>query len=95
MTLPGRARQPGRMQGRPYRVFPEPAAANPSLIRQPTGSSVSPPSAKGRETRRHEPARHLRKRILALLHDAVLDDARWPATSALIDEACGMTGNAC
>ena len=33
-------------------------------------------------------------RILASLHDAVLDDARWPATSALIDEACGMTGNA-
>ena len=33
-------------------------------------------------------------RILTLLHEAMLDDAHWPATSALIDEACGMTGNA-
>ena len=24
----------------------------------------------------------------------MLDDTRWPATSALIDEACGVTGNA-
>ena len=32
-------------------------------------------------------------RILTLLHEAMLDDAHWPATSALIDEACGMTGN--
>ena len=32
--------------------------------------------------------------ILASLHDAMLEDARWPATSALIDEACGTTGNA-
>lgn len=32
-------------------------------------------------------------RILTLLHEALLDDAHWPATSALIDEACGMTGN--
>ena len=31
--------------------------------------------------------------ILASLHDAMLDDARWPATSVLIDEACGLTGN--
>ena len=23
----------------------------------------------------------------------MLDDTRWPATSALIDEACGLTGN--
>ncbi len=23
----------------------------------------------------------------------MLDDARWPVTSALIDEACGLTGN--
>ena len=23
----------------------------------------------------------------------MLDDARWPTTSALIDEACGLTGN--
>ena len=34
------------------------------------------------------------ERILASLYDAMLDDARWPATSALIDEACGITGNA-
>ena len=34
------------------------------------------------------------ERILASLYDAMLDDALWPATSALIDEACGMHGNA-
>ena len=33
-------------------------------------------------------------RILASLYDAMLDDTRWPATSALIDEACGIQGNA-
>ena len=33
------------------------------------------------------------ERILASLYDAMLDDIRWPAASALIDEACGMTGN--
>ena len=33
------------------------------------------------------------ERILASLHDAMLDDSRWPGTSALIDEACGLTGN--
>ena len=33
-------------------------------------------------------------RILASLYDAMLDDAHWPATSALIDEACGLTSNA-
>ena len=33
-------------------------------------------------------------RILASVYDAMLDDAQWPATSALIDEACGLTGNA-
>lgn len=31
--------------------------------------------------------------ILASLHETVLDDARWPATSALIDELCGSKGN--
>jgi len=31
--------------------------------------------------------------ILASLHDAMLDDTRWPAVSALIDEACGIEGN--
>ena len=34
------------------------------------------------------------QRIVASLHEAVLDDAWWPATSALIDEACGLQGNA-
>ena len=33
-------------------------------------------------------------RILASLHAAMLDDTHWPATSALIDEACGLQGNA-
>ena len=33
------------------------------------------------------------KRILASLHEAMLDDTLWPGTSALIDEACGITGN--
>ena len=31
---------------------------------------------------------------MASLYDAMLDDTHWPATSALIDEACGITGNA-
>ena len=31
--------------------------------------------------------------ILASLYEAMLDDTRWPAVSALIDEACGLTGN--
>ena len=33
-------------------------------------------------------------RILLSMHEAMLDDACWPATSALIDEACGSMGNA-
>ena len=33
------------------------------------------------------------ERILGSLHEAALDDAHWPATSALIDEACGSKGN--
>ena len=33
------------------------------------------------------------ERILASLYDAMLDDTYWPVTSALIDEACGSTGN--
>ena len=33
------------------------------------------------------------ERILASLHDAMLDDTLWPHTSALIDEACGLAGN--
>ena len=34
------------------------------------------------------------ERILTSLHDAMLDDTHWPATAALIDEGCGLTGNA-
>ncbi len=33
------------------------------------------------------------ERILASLHEAALDDARWPATSALIDETLGTHGS--
>ena len=33
------------------------------------------------------------ERIMASLYDAMLDDQRWPTVSALIDEACGLTGN--
>lgn len=33
------------------------------------------------------------ERILASLHEAALNDARWPAASALIDELCGSKGN--
>ena len=33
-------------------------------------------------------------RILASLHDAMLDDGLWPVASALIDEACSIHGNA-
>ena len=34
------------------------------------------------------------ERILPSLYDAMLDDTYWPDTSALIDEACGIAGNA-
>ena len=33
------------------------------------------------------------KRILESVGDAMLDDSRWPGAAALIDEACGLTGN--
>ena len=33
------------------------------------------------------------ERILAALHEAALDDARWDTASKLIDEACGIKGN--
>ncbi len=33
------------------------------------------------------------QRIMASLYGAMLDDTGWPTTSALIDEACGLTGN--
>ena len=32
-------------------------------------------------------------RVLASLNNAALDDALWPSAAALIDEACGLTGN--
>ncbi len=31
--------------------------------------------------------------ILVALHEAALDDSRWPDVSALMDDACGITGN--
>ena len=34
------------------------------------------------------------ERVLASLHQAMLDHAHWPATSALIDEAAGASGSA-
>lgn len=33
------------------------------------------------------------ERVLDSLHEAMLDDAHWPSTSALIDEACRSKGN--
>ena len=33
------------------------------------------------------------ERSMASLYDAMIGETRWPATSALIDEACGLTGN--
>ena len=33
------------------------------------------------------------EQILSSLHEAALDDAQWPAASALIDELCGSKGN--
>ena len=33
------------------------------------------------------------ERILASLYEAMLDDVHWPTTTALIDEACGLTSN--
>ena len=32
-------------------------------------------------------------RALAAIYEAMLDDARWPAAAALIDEACGTSGS--
>ena len=34
------------------------------------------------------------ERMLELLYEAMLDDSRWPAASALIEEACGFKGSA-
>ncbi len=38
-------------------------------------------------------ARDAFERTLAAMYDAMLDDARWPVASTLIDEACGIKGN--
>ena len=32
-------------------------------------------------------------RVVASLNDAALDDALWPSAAAVMDEACGLTGN--
>ena len=37
--------------------------------------------------------RDLFESVTASLYEAMLEDARWPATSKLIDEACGVQGN--
>ena len=37
--------------------------------------------------------RDLFERVLGSLHEAVLDDGFWPATSGLIDKVCGSKGN--
>ena len=34
------------------------------------------------------------ERTLSSLHEAMVDDTHWPATSALIDRTCGLKGNA-
>ena len=34
------------------------------------------------------------ERILTSLHEAMFGDVHWPTTTALIDEACGLTSNA-
>ena len=33
------------------------------------------------------------ERLLASMHEAVLDEAQWPGAAALIDELCGSRGN--
>ena len=33
------------------------------------------------------------ERILASLHEAVLDDSHWPATACLIDNVCRVNGH--
>ena len=32
-------------------------------------------------------------KFLASLHDAMLDDSKWPVASALVDELCESKGN--
>ena len=39
-------------------------------------------------------SRDMLAKVLAALHDATLNAALWPRASALIDDACGATGNA-
>ena len=62
---------------------------------------VADPTAVHGNRQRHDPQKVLRMNqfntfngILVSLHQAMLDDAHWPATSALIDEACGTKGSA-
>ena len=54
-----------------------------------TTASPFPRKSVGAMTRQDE-----YQRILSSLHAAMLNDTHWPATSALIDEACGIAGNA-
>ena len=46
-----------------------------------------------RERRREVTQLDAFERIVALLNEAMLDDARWPEASRLIDEACGTKGS--
>ena len=57
----------------------------------PLSPTPNPPVA-GTETRIMNP-RNPFERLLPALHDAALDDARWPAAARLIDAACGATGS--
>ena len=45
------------------------------------------------DSRRTMSRRDAFDRILASLHDATFDDAHWPHTAALIDDACGAAAN--
>ena len=57
----------------------------------PLSSTPNPPVA-GTETSIMNP-RNPFERLLPALHDAALDDSRWPAAARLVDEACGATGS--
>ncbi len=57
------------------------------------GEPVRPALPNQQDARIVMSARDAFERTLAAMHDAMLDDARWPVASALIDEACGIEGN--
>ena len=54
---------------------------------------MTSPAAKPKGLRNHMNPLDTYNLILSSLHQAMLDDAHWPATSALIDDACDMSGN--